>query len=161
MKDYVSHLINDLKWDKQKLDLMLFPGLLHMSLVKAQVQEAVQVGAQNISMYEPGAFTGEVSADHIKDYGIEYVLIGHSERRQLFGETQEQVSEKVRCAQDCDLGIVYCVGETAQEKDEEQTIEVLHGQLAALSEHVKDWSKIIIVYQPLWAIGTGTIASAD
>lgn len=91
-------MINDLKWDKQKLDLMLFPGLLHMSLVKAQVQEGVQVGAQNVSMHEPGAYTGEVSADHIKDYGIEYVLIGHSERRQLFGETQDQVSEKVRCA---------------------------------------------------------------
>ena len=67
----------------------------------------------------------------------------------------------MRCAQDCNLGIIYCVGETAQQKDEELTEQILHEQLEALGKHVKDWSKVVIVYQPLWAIGTGTIASAD
>jgi len=111
VKEYVSSLLNDLKWNKACLDVMVFPGLLHMSLVKAQVQEGICVGAQNVSSMEPGAYTGEVSADHIRDYGIDYVLIGHSERNKHCGECLEDIARKVKYSQECELGIIYCVGE--------------------------------------------------
>ena len=75
---------------------MIFPGLLHISLVNAMIKGDVIVGAQNVGEHQPGAHTGEIAADHIKDYGINWVLIGHSERRTLFGETNEVISHKVR-----------------------------------------------------------------
>lgn len=93
------------------VDLMVLPGFLHLSLVQAIVKEGVMVGAQNCSAYGEGAYTGEVAADHIKDYQIDHVLIGHHERRRLYGETQEIVSKKVKEAEDCQLSIIYCCGE--------------------------------------------------
>ena len=75
------------------IDLMVLPGALHISLVSAMVKEQVMVGAQNVSMFAPGAYTGEIAADHLNDYGIKWVLIGHSERRNLFGETNEVITK--------------------------------------------------------------------
>ena len=119
------------------------------------------VGTQDVSACDPGAFTGEVAAAHLADYGIEYAMIGHHERRISFGDNNEIVAEKVRMAQDCGIGIIFCVGENQQEHNEDLMLDVLKEQLQPLNEHVKDWSKIVIVYEPLWALGTGTIASAD
>ena len=90
---------------------MVLPGLLHISLVQAMVQEKVMIGGQNLSATEPGAFTGEIAADHFQDYGIEYVLVGHSERRTKFNETPEIVSKKVQQAVECELGVIYCIGD--------------------------------------------------
>ena len=141
---------------------MIMPGVLHLSLVQAIVNDGIQVAAQNVSATGEGAYTGEVAADAIKDYRIDWVLVGHSERRQFFGETQEVVTAKVKESEDCGLGIVYCCGEDETQRHEEQTEAVVFEQLQALKDAaVSDFSKVVIVYEPLWAMGTGTIASAD
>ena len=108
---------------------MVMPGILHLSLVQAIVNESVQVAAQNVSASGEGAFTGEVAADAIKDYRVEWVLIGHSERRNFYEETQEIVTAKVLEAEACSLGVVYCCGETEKERQEELTESVVFEQL--------------------------------
>lgn len=120
------------------------------------------IGAQNCSAYGEGAYTGEVAADHIKDYSVNHVMIGHSERRRLYGDSQEIVGLKVQNAEDCDLGILYCLGETKEARDQERNEEVLREQLEALkAANISNWANVVLVYEPLWALGTGTIASAD
>mmetsp|Transcript_5529 Transcript_5529/g.4211 ORF Transcript_5529/g.4211 Transcript_5529/m.4211 type:complete len:81 (+) Transcript_5529:122-364(+) len=79
---------------------MIFPGMLHLSLVNAMVKDGVLVGAQNVSQFPPGAYTGEIAADHLNDYGVKWVIVGHSERRQHHGETDEIVAEKVKQARE-------------------------------------------------------------
>ena len=141
---------------------MVLPGFLHLSLVQAIVKPGIMIGAQNCSAYGEGAYTGEVAADHIKDYSVNHVMIGHSERRRLYGDTQEIVAQKVLNAEDCDLGILYCLGETKEARDQERNEEVLKEQLEALkAANISNWANVVLVYEPLWALGTGTIASAD
>ena len=141
---------------------MVLPGFLHLSLVQAIVKPGIMIGAQNCSAYGEGAYTGEVAADHIKDYSVNHVMIGHSERRRLYGESQEIVAQKVLNAEDCDLGILYCLGETKEARDQERNEEVLKEQLEALkAANISNWANVVLVYEPLWALGTGTIASAD
>ena len=96
---------------------MILPGFLHLSLVQAIVKPGIMIGAQNCSAYAEGAYTGEVAADHIKDYQVNHVMIGHSERRRLYDESQEIVAQKVLNAEDCDLGILYCLGETKEARE--------------------------------------------
>lgn len=140
---------------------MIMPGMLHLPLVQALLKDTIQVGAQNCSATGEGAFTGEVSCDHLQDYRIGHVMIGHNERRRQHNETQEIVNEKVKQAWDCNLNVVYCVGENSEEREAEKTEEVLNEQLSILKEIEIDWSKTVIVYEPLWAMGTQVIASAD
>ena len=104
---------------------MILPGFLHLPLVASIVKPGVMIGAQNCSAYGMGAYTGEVAADHIKDYEVHHVMIGHSERRKHFGETQEVVAQKVLHAEDCSLGILYCIGETKEDREAERNNEVL------------------------------------
>lgn len=85
------------------------------------VKNTVQVGAQNVSQFDAGAYTGEIAAEHLKDYGIEWVLIGHSERRYQFGESSEVVATKVKKARDYGLGVIYCIGENLEQREKEQT----------------------------------------
>lgn len=106
--------------------------MLHLPLVQAILKDSIQVGAQNCSQTGEGAFTGEVSADHLMDYRIGHVMIGHNERRKLFNESQEVINEKVKQAWDCDLNIIYSVGETAEQRESEQTEEVIQEQLSIL-----------------------------
>lgn len=108
---------------------MVLPGYLHLSLVQAIVKEGVLIGAQNCGADGMGAFTGEVAADHIKDYQIDHVLIGHHERRRYYNETQEIVSKKVKEAEDCQLNIVYCCGEEPEHRKHDKQDEVLSEQL--------------------------------
>ena len=141
---------------------MILPGSLHLSLCKALAKESVIIAAQNVSANPMGPYTGEVPADAIKDYEINHVLIGHHERRVLFGEDQAAVTSKCKHAEDCNLNIVYCVGETQEQREAEHTELVVFEQLKALLDaQVSDWSKCIIVYEPLWAMNTSIIASAD
>ena len=107
------------------LDLMILPGMLHLPLVQAVLRDGILIGAQNVSATGLGAFTGEVSADQLADYRIKHVLIGGHERRGLFNESQEVVSKKVLQSNECNLNLVYSVGETQEQKDAEQTEEVL------------------------------------
>ncbi len=123
----------------------------------------IKIGAENVHWASKGAFTGEVSADMLKEVGVEYVIIGHSERRQYFGETDATVRMRVRAAVDAGLKVILCVGETLSQRKDGSTFEVVRHQTATalLGINVEELKNIIIAYEPVWAIGTGETATAD
>jgi triosephosphate isomerase len=118
-------------------------------------------GAQNISQYSHGAYTGEVSASMLVDFGVRFVIVGHSERRALFGESNQLVAEKFKAAQTAELVPILCVGETLAQRDAEETEDVIARQLDAVIEltGVKALANAVIAYEPVWAIGTGKTAT--
>jgi triosephosphate isomerase len=122
---------------------------------------AVRIGAQNMHWEKSGAFTGEVSAEMLRALYVKYVIVGHSERRSLFGETDEIVNRKVRAALDAGLRPILCVGETLHERENGKVEEVLRRQTRKGLENVveKDLSEIVVAYEPCWAIGTGLSAT--
>lgn len=123
----------------------------------------IKVGAQNLYFEEKGAYTGEVSADMLKDLGVEYVIIGHSERRQYFNETDVTVNKKVKKALEKDLLPILCVGETLTDREQGVTEDVIRRQtkIAFLDVSKEDAKKVIIAYEPVWAIGTGKTATPE
>lgn len=124
---------------------------------------SIAVGAQNLSQMPDGAFTGEVSGTMLVDLGCQYVLVGHSERRSLYGETDELVAEKFGAALQADLIPVLCVGETIQQRRAGDTATVVAGQLQAVLDQVGigQLARGVIAYEPVWAIGTGETATPD
>ena len=128
------------------------------------VQETnIKIGAQNVHWEEKGAFTGEISAEMLKSIGVEYVIIGHSERRQYFAETDQTVNRKVKKAIECGLTPIICVGETLEQREEGKTKEVITTQTRLALEGLEDEqvANTIIAYEPIWAIGTGRTATSE
>ena len=123
----------------------------------------VKIGAENCHWAESGAFTGEISANMLKAMGIEYVIIGHSERRQYFGETDVTVNKRVRAALDAGLTVILCVGELLTEREQGITAETvsLQTKVALQGVSAQELKRIVIAYEPVWAIGTGLTATAD
>ncbi len=117
-------------------------------------------GAQNLSEHASGAFTGEVSAAMLADFGCRYVLVGHSERRQIYGETDAQSAAKFAAAQGAGLRPIFCVGETLAEREAGRTEEVVARQLAAVLER-SEFADSVLAYEPVWAIGTGRTATPE
>ncbi len=130
---------------------------------KAAKGSSLRIGAQNMHDAPEGAFTGEISAKMLIDAGAQFVILGHSERRLIFGETSEFVNRKIKAALNAGLRPILCVGETLQEREENKTQSVLQDQLEkSLSEITeKEFSKILIAYEPVWAIGTGRTATPE
>lgn len=120
----------------------------------------IRLGAENVHFAEKGAYTGEISAAMLKEYGVEYVIIGHSERRQYFAETDETVNKRTLTALNAGLTPIVCVGETLEERETGKTENVLHRQLEKGLKGVEDLTKLVIAYEPVWAIGTGKTATA-
>lgn len=135
------------------------PSVLIPAISEAVKGSNIKLGAQNMHWAKKGAYTGEVSADMLKEYGVEYVIIGHSERRTYFGETDETVNKRTLAVLAEGMTPIVCVGETLEQRENGETEEVLSRQLSlglAGIEHIK---KVIIAYEPVWAIGTGKTAS--
>lgn len=132
------------------------------AVVEATKGTNIKVGAQNIHWADNGAFTGEVSGEMLKEIGVEYVIIGHSERRQYFGETDETVNNRLKAAIKYELKPIVCVGELLEERESGVTNEVLEKQtIGALKDiSAEDVSNMVIAYEPVWAIGTGKTASS-
>lgn len=146
------------------VDIILSPSFTAIKAVADAVSGAkIYVAAQNLHWEEKGAFTGELSAPMLIDCGCKYVIIGHSERRNLFGETDEGINKKIRCAIHTGLSPIFCVGESLQQREEEETFRVIREQvekgLDGLSEEAVN--KLLIAYEPVWAIGTGKNATAE
>jgi len=124
----------------------------------AQGFGGLRLGSQDCFWEEKGAFTGEVSSKMLKDFGVEYVIIGHSERRRYFNETDEMINKKIKAALSTDLKVIFCVGETLEERNLQKTEGVINSQikngLKALAE-TRSLSKLILAYEPVWAIGSG------
>ena len=133
------------------------------TLIHKAVQEfrPFAVGAQNVSEYDSGAYTGEVSADMLKELGVNTVIVGHSERRHIYGESSQQVGDKAAKCVENGLVPVICVGETLEERESGKTLEVIREQLDAAVEKLPDKARYLIAYEPVWAIGTGRAASAQ
>lgn len=137
-------------------EVVICPPFVFLPLLKG-----LTLGAQNIYFEEKGAFTGEISVSMLKDLGIKYVIIGHSERRKYFGETDETVNKKIKKALEAGLKIIFCVGETAQEREAEKTQEVLKRQVQEGLKDIIDIENIDVAYEPVWAIGTGNNCSVE
>ena len=120
----------------------------------------IMLGAENVHFAEKGAYTGEISAAMLKEYGVKYVIIGHSERRQYFGETDETVNKRTLTALKAGLTPIVCVGETLEERETGKTEEVLYRQIKEGLNGVEDITALIVAYEPVWAIGTGKTATA-
>ncbi len=121
----------------------------------------IALGAQNVHFAEKGAYTGEISAAMLKEYGVKYVIIGHSERRQYFGETDETVNKRTLTALAAGLTPIVCIGATLEERESGKTEDVLARQITEGMKGIDDISKIVIAYEPVWAIGTGKTATCE
>ena len=162
IRDIINNMMNDIEYNTQVVEVFFAPTTLHLSLCKSILNESfASVCAQDVSQHPCGAFTGEVSAEQLKDFDITLAILGHSERRNNFKETDEIVAEKVKACIENNIRPVICIGENLSERDEDQTEEVLSAQLAAIKEKVEDWSTVIIVYEPIWTFKTGKVATPE
>jgi len=134
---------------------------IYMDYVRTKLPASIGVAAQNCYKADKGAFTGETSAAMIKDVGCEWVILGHSERRNVFGESDQLVGEKVGFALQSGLKVIPCIGELLEEREAGKTTEVCFRQLKAIADNVSDWSRVVIAYEPVWAIGTGKTATPE
>ena len=144
--------------------VIICPPFPYLSQLKTAIgTSAVKAGAQNVNTEKQGAFTGEVSAEMLLDFGVEYVIVGHSERRTLYGESNVLVAEKAAAAISAGLTPIICVGETLQERQNNQLEAVVEKQLGAVIDKlgIEQLAGVIIAYEPLWAIGTGKTASTE
>ena len=150
--------------DKPNCDVIICTPFIHLASV-AQVLDSkvVGLGAENCADKAKGAFTGEVSAEMVKSTGAQYVILGHSERRQYYGETAEILKEKVELALANGLKVIFCCGETLEEREAEKQNEVVKAELEGSVFHLsaEAWKNIILAYEPIWAIGTGKTATSD
>ena len=135
---------------------------LHSLVQMAKGYNKVSVGAQNAHQAESGAYTGEISARMVHSTGAEYVILGHSERRQYFGETNELLAKKTDTALKNSLKPIFCIGETLQEREADQHFDIIKSQLAEGVFHLdgEQFGKIVLAYEPVWAIGTGVTATS-
>lgn len=159
-------LINTLKSgiDTDKSDVVVcVPFVDLMSVSEAIKGTNINLGAQNMHFEESGAYTGEIAPAMLKELGVKYVIIGHSERRAYFGETDEIVNKKVKKALEHNIVPILCVGETLEERELNITIELVRVQVKKAFSGIskEDAKKVVIAYEPIWAIGTGKVATKE
>ncbi|MBC86750.1 MAG: triose-phosphate isomerase [Bdellovibrionaceae bacterium] len=148
--------------DTDQKKFMLFLPALTLGAVAHQIKNlAIHWGAQNVYFEEEGAFTGENSAKVLSELGCTHCLVGHSERRQVFNETDDQLAKKVLCLQNNSIEPMLCVGETLEQREAGQTMQVIESQLKQGLEHVQWGKPLSLAYEPVWAIGTGKVATPE
>jgi len=154
--------INDIKLS-QNTEVVVAPPFVYLTYVKQAISTYIQIAAQNCFCEDYGAFTGEVSPVMLKDLGIYWVILGHSERRTIFGETDELIARKVVSAIKHGLFVILCIGEKLDERESNKTEEVVQRQLTLALEKVSstDMQHVVIAYEPVWAIGTGKNATPE
>jgi len=146
------------------VELLICPPFPYLAAMAAKLSgTGVALGAQNVSQHQAGAYTGETATSMLSDVGCTYVLVGHSERRGIMGESSEMVAAKFQAAQDAGLIAVLCVGETQQQREAKQTEAVVDEQLNAVIDGsgIQAFSNAVIAYEPVWAIGTGLTATPE
>ncbi len=162
-RDFVAEVKTNIPNPEQVDSVICAPALFLERLLQETKDSDLKIGAQNMHFEDSGAFTGEISPLALKDLGVQYVIIGHSERREMFNETDETVNKKVHSAFKHGLVPIVCVGETLEERERDEWKDVINRQLTEglrglTAEQVKN---LVIAYEPVWAIGTGKTASAD
>ncbi|XP_051143169.1 triosephosphate isomerase, cytosolic [Andrographis paniculata] len=141
------------------VEVVVSPPFVFLPLVKDALRPDFHVAAQNCWVKKGGAYTGEVSAEMLVNLSVPWVILGHSERRALLGESNEFVGEKVGYALAQGLKVIACVGETLEQRESGSTMDVVAAQTKAIAERVSDWTNIVLAYEPVWAIGTGKVAT--
>lgn len=157
-KKEAEEIFNEIKDGSKDVvsEVVVCPPDLYLSLLSG-----LTLGAQNVYFEDKGAFTGEISAKMLKDLGVEYVIIGHSERRKYFGETDESVNKKIKKSLEAGLKIIFCIGETVEERDTGKKNEVLERQIRRGLDGIESLENVSIAYEPIWAIGTGNNCSVE
>ena len=160
--DFIDKLGSQIKETENEVILCVPYIDLFYSLLTAQGTN-IKIGAQNMHYEESGAYTGEVSGRMLKSLGVEYVILGHSERRQYFNETDEIVNKKVKAALNSGLKPIICIGESLEERESGKTVDIITNQIEEALKDIteEEIENIIVAYEPIWAIGTGKTATAE
>ncbi|RYR03641.1 hypothetical protein Ahy_B06g082725 isoform A [Arachis hypogaea] len=179
-KDSISKLVSDLNNAKLEadVDVVVAPPFVYIDQVKGSITDRIEISAQNSWVGKGGAFTGEISVEQLKDLGCKWVILGHSERRHIIGEKDDFIGKKAAYALSEGLGVIACVGELLEEREAGKTFDVCYQQLKAFAgkfmllttdlksiffqgkpNAVPSWDNIVIAYEPVWAIGTGKVAT--
>ena len=151
--------INEFNFEKS--DVLLAPSFVSLESFRKILNKKIEVGAQNLSQFEDGAYTGEVSTAMLKDIGVENVIIGHSERREKFFESNEIVNAKVKKALADDFRVILCLGEALEVKAKNKEVDFVKDELLKSLDGIENIENITIAYEPIWAIGTGKTCSAE
>ncbi len=162
-RELVEGLVNGFSEGKDR-EMMIFPPSIHTKADVAMTKDSgIDVGVQNMYFKEEGAFTGEVSPKMVKDSGAAYILIGHSERRHVFGETDELLNNKVKAAYEYGIKPMLCIGELLEEYEAGKSVEVCKQQLVDDLKGISadQMKEMVIAYEPVWAIGTGKVATPE
>ena len=147
--------------DPKGVEVVIGAPACYLEFVRREMRSDFALSAQNVLDKAKGAFTGEISPDMAKDCGATWSIIGHSERRELFGDSNEVVGAKTAFCLASGLKVMACVGEKKEEREAGTTMDVVSAQLAAIAAQVTDWTDVVIAYEPVWAIGTGLTATPE
>ncbi|MGF0096524.1 triose-phosphate isomerase [Peptoniphilus sp. SGI.035] len=154
-----ANKINDFKFEN--VDVLIAPSFVSLESFTKSVKDKIEVAAQNVSEFEDGAFTGEVSTNMLKDIGVRNVIIGHSERREKFSESDEIVNAKIKRALSHNLSVILCLGESLEIKEENKELDFVKNELLNSLSGVENLKNITLAYEPIWAIGTGKTCSSE
>lgn len=149
------------KFEFNKVDALLAPSFVTLESLRKNLKDEIKVAGQNVSQFDEGAYTGEVSTSMLKDIGVDDVIIGHSERREKFLESDEIINAKVKKALEDDLSVILCLGESLEIKEEGREVDFVREELLNSLDRVKNIEKVTIAYEPIWAIGTGKTCSSE
>ena len=151
--------INEFEFNK--VDLLIAPSFVTLESLRKNLKDEIKVAGQNVSQFDEGAYTGEVSTSMLKDIGVDDVIIGHSERREKFLESDEIINAKVKKALEYDLSVILCLGESLEIKEEGREVDFVRVELLNSLDGVENIEKVTIAYEPIWAIGTGKTCSSE
>ena len=165
VKEIINNMLNKLTFNPEVIDVMIAPPLIHIPSAKALLTAPIGIVAQNVSAYPKGSYTGEVNAESLKDFGVEWIIVGHSERRDLFQDTEERVAMKAEEVHKQGLNVLLCIPDRLDERDPAKAWQAIEKQLALFKgrlmfrltlniEKKIDWKKTVLVYEPV--AGTGT-----
>lgn len=151
--------INEFEFNK--VDVLIAPSFVTLESLRKNLKDEIKLAGQNVSEFDDGAFTGEISTSMLKDIGVEDVIIGHSERREKFSESDEIINAKVKKALEDGLSVILCLGESLEVKEEGKEVEFVRDELLKSLHGVEDLENLTIAYEPIWAIGTGKTCSSE
>lgn len=151
--------INEFEFNK--VDLLIAPSFVTLESLRKNLKDEIKVAGQNVSQFDEGAYTGEVSTSMLKDIDVEDVIIGHSERREKFLESDEIINAKVKKALEDGLSVILCLGESIEVREEGREVDFVREELLNSLDGVKNIEKVTIAYEPIWAIGTGKTCSSE
>lgn len=159
----VSENVNKLEFNSDEFGLIVSPPFTHINAVAQVLNDKIGLSSQNIAAWEKGAYTGEISAEMVKSTGANFAILGHSERRTYFGENSETLFTKINLTLANDLTPIFCIGEVLEEREANKQFDVVKSQIEEVlfKLDVNDFKKVIIAYEPVWAIGTGKTATPE